>query len=487
MKRSLKICFAASEAAPLAKSGGLADVAAALPAELQRQGHDVRMFVPLHSAIDLRDLDLRTVEALDDVTVDLGSSRYTFSARVSKLPGTDLDVHLIDCPALYRRASIYTTDPDEAQRFTLFSRAVIECCQRLSFAPDVFHCNDWHTALVPFLLRTVYEWDKAFAESKVLLTIHNLGYQGVFPARTVEDLGLGSWSFLLDQGELNAGRVSFLRTGLIYADAVSTVSPTYAAEIQTDELGMGLQDVLRARGNTVVGILNGVDYDEWSPERDPFIPHPFTIGEMDGKRRNKLHLLETLELAGGEEPPLLGIVSRLAHQKGFDLCFEVLPELLESTDARLVVLGLGERRYEEFFAGLQRAFPGQACFHCGYHNELAHLIEAASDLFLMPSKYEPCGLNQMFSMKYGTIPIVHKTGGLADSVVPVDGSGGDGTGFVFEHFTPDGLRWALGCAVAAYRDPDLWDRLVRTAMLQDFSWKKQVGPYLDLYRNMLDR
>jgi len=485
MARSLKIGFAASEASPFAKTGGLADVAAALPAQLRVLGHDVRLFIPYYTQFDSGDHELVPVDLIQDVAVQIGSRTYTFSAKTTSPPGSDLAIYLIDCPELYGRQSIYTTDEDEARRFMLFSRAVIECCQHLAWAPDVFHCNDWHTALVPLCLRTFYEWDALFRDSRTLVTIHNIGYQGNFPSRVVEELGLGEWTHLLDQEDLHVGRFNFLKNGLIYADAISTVSPTYAREVQTDEYGMGLQQLLASRRDTLVGILNGVDYDQWSPERDAFIPHLFSANDLDGKRKNKLHLLETMNLDPDLTVPLLGVVSRLTQQKGFDLCFEVLPELLPHTDVRLIVLGSGEERYESFFVKLQQSFPRKVCFHRGYHDELAHLIEAASDLFLMPSRYEPCGLNQMFGMRYGTLPIVRRTGGLADSVVPIDGESGRGTGFVFEHFTPDGLRWALRQALEAYRDRKLWRRLVDNAMRQDFSWEAQVQPYLELYSKLV--
>jgi len=425
------------------------------------------------------------VDGIRDVPVQLGWATYTFTARTARLPDSAQTVHFIDCPAFYDRPAVYTLEADEPQRFALFSRAVIECCQRMGWAPDVLHLNDWHTALVPFLLRTIYEWDALFRATRTLLTVHNLGYQGNFPREVVGQLGLEQWTHLLDQEDLTAGRFNFLRTGLIYAGAVSTVSPTYAKEIQTAEYGMGLEGVLRARRDTLVGILNGVDYGRWSPERDPFIPHAFSAANLEGKRENKRHLLETLRLDVALEAPLAGVVSRLVHQKGFELCQDVLPDLLSGSDLRLVVLGSGEARYEQFFEGLVRRFPRTVCYHRGYHDELAHVIEAASDLFLMPSRYEPCGLNQMFGMKYGTLPVVRRTGGLADSVIPVDEERGSGTGFVFEHFTAEGLRWALNRALAAWRRPELWRRLMQNAMAQDFSWEVQVRPYLELYAKLV--
>jgi starch synthase len=470
----------ASEVAPFAKTGGLGDFAAALPVQLRRMGHDVRVFLPLYSRIDRRECALHPVDALREIEIEMGRSSYRFDVFTANVPGGDGGFHCIDCPALYDRPEIYTADSDEALRFALLSRAAIECCQRMAWAPDVFHCNDWHTALIPLLLRTHYEWDRIFGDSRSLLTIHNLGYQGIFGLEAMEQLGLEPWSHLLDQEDLRANRINFLRTGLIYADVISTVSPSYAREIQTAEFGMGLEELLRARSGTLVGILNGVDYDEWSPEADRFIPFKFSGRELSGKQRNKDYLLEQLNLSPAPEAPLVGIVSRLVQHKGFDLCFPVLPELLARRELRLVVVGTGERQYEEFFANLQQSVPDRVCYHGGYHDELAHVVQAASDMILMPSRYEPCGLNQIFGLRYGTIPIVHKTGGLSDSVEMVDGQG-RGTGFVFEQFGPAGLRWALDTALDHYADRDAWRRIMANAMARDYSWRVQAPRYVELY------
>jgi starch synthase len=487
MASPLKICYAAAEVAPLAKTGGLADVAAALPASLERLGHDVRAFFPLHAQVRLAGREAWPVDFIRDVPIELGGRRRSFTAWTTRLPGSGLSVHLIDCPELFHRDGVYTNGADEGLRFAFFSRAVIESCQRMGFAPDVFHCNDWHTALVPLLLHTVYEWDALFARSRTLLTIHNVGYQGRFPASTVDELGLGAWRSRFEGPELRAGRVGFLRTGVLEADVVSTVSPTHAREIQTPEYGMGLEDVLRARSSTLVGILNGIDDRTWDPANDRLIPHPYSAAEPAGKAKNKEHLLGQLRLAPAPRAPLVGVVSRLTPQKGFELCFDVLPALLAQRDVRLVALGSGERVYEEFFAGLQARFPDRVCFHRGHNEELAHVIEAGSDLFLMPSRYEPCGLNQMFSLRYGSIPVVRKTGGLADTVRPVESANGRGTGFVFEHFTTQGLGWALGTALATWEDRATWGRLVRNAMAEDFSWDRQARRYVELYDWMLGR
>ena len=484
MSTALKVAFAASELSPFAKRGGLADVSAGLPLQLQRSGHVVRVFVPFYSCIDRAGHAFHRVDFAQDVPVELGPHRYTFSLWTTNLPDSDLAIYLVVCSPLYAPPEIYTADPDEALRFGFFSRAVLESCQRMGFAPDLFHCNDWHTAVIPLLLKTTYKWDRLLTSSRTVLTIHNIGYQGIFRHETIRDLGLDDWAHLFDQQDLDAGRVNFLRTGLLYADAVTTVSPRYAREIQTAEFGMGLDGLLRARSGTVVGILNGVDYDQWSPQRDPFIPHRYSPRRMSGKNKNKTHLLQTQQLAVDGDAPLIGVISRLAHQKGFELCYDVLPELFASTDVRMVVLGTGERQYEDFFEHLSRRFPQRVAYRRAYDEELAHLIEAGSDLFLMPSRYEPCGLNQMFSLKYGTVPIVRKTGGLADSVIPFNRETGEGTGIVFEHFDAQGLRWALQQALSLYTDRPAWRRLVANAMAANFSWEVQARRYVELYSKL---
>jgi starch synthase len=424
------------------------------------------------------------VDFAGEFPIQLGARSHVVALWTARFPGTEQPLYLLDCPELYRRPAIYTGGLDDARRFALFCRGVIESCQRMGWAPDVFHCNDWHTALIPLLLRTVYQWDALFGRSRTLLTVHNLGYQGLFPATEVGALGLGEWSHLLDQDDLRAGRLNFLRTGLLYADVITTVSPTYAREIQTNGFGMGLEQLLHARHGSLIGILNGVDYGEWSPETDRFIPCRYSRREPRGKRENKRQLLAEAGLPGELDAPLVGVISRLVAHKGFDLCFDVLPEVLQATDLCLVVLGTGEARYEQFFRHLQQRFARQVAYHGAYSEPLAHRIEAASDMFLMPSLYEPCGLNQMFSLRYGTIPIVRRTGGLADTVEPFDPSSGQGTGIVFEHFDAAGLRWALGQALRLYRLPAAWSRLVAHAMAQDYSWEVQARRYLELYAKL---
>lgn len=481
----LKICFMASEVAPFAKTGGLADVASALPAHLHRRGHDVRLFMPLYAVIDHSRYTFVGVDFLRDITVHLGPHPFSFSVFVAKAPDSELDVYFIHCPLLYDRPGIYTGEWDEHLRFALLSRAALECCQRMGWAPDIVHVNDWHTALVPIYLQTLYRWDRLFARTKTALTIHNIAYQGVFPAETITNLGLAEHANLLFQKDLQRGAVGFLKTGILYADVVTTVSRTYAREIQTAAYGRGLEALLRERRKSVVGIVNGVDYSQWNPAVDPYLAHPYTAETVaEGKAANQKVLLEKLGLTYKPGVPVLGVVSRLTAQKGFDLLFDPLPELLRYLDVRFVVLGSGEHRYEEFFSQLQQTFPQKVCYYRGYSEELAHLIEAGADIFVMPSEFEPCGLNQMYSLKYGTVPIVRKTGGLADTVELFDPKSGRGTGFVFEHFNVEAMTWALKAALTTFQDQDVWARLRANGMAEDFSWDRQGAEYERLYARL---
>lgn len=480
-----RICFASAEIAPFAKTGGLGDVSAALPRYLHQAGHDVRVFMPLYGRVDQRGHEFLSVSFLRDVPLQMGRHSLSFSVFTAPLPGTSLRIYFVSCPALYGRNAIYANDGDEHLRFAFLSRAVLESCQRMGWAPDILHANDWHTALLPLYLKTLYSWDRLFARTKTVLTLHNLAYQGTFPSGILPDIGLDGVTSLLHQEQLAAGVVSFLTSGILYADAVTAVSETYAREIQTPEHGMGLDPLLRARRASVFGIVNGVDVAEWSPERDTKIARTYSATDLSGKRVNRAHLLARFGISDDPRQPVVGIVSRLTAQKGLELTQGVLPRLLAQNRIRLVVLGSGSESLAAFFASLATRWPRRAAFHNGYDDPLAHAIEAGADLFLMPSRFEPCGLNQMYSLRYGTLPIVRKTGGLADTVMPWNPATGEGTGFVFEHYTETGLRWAFGQALKAWADPKAWHQLMLSAMAQDFSWERQVQKYVRLYSRLL--
>jgi starch synthase len=481
----LRICFVTSETTPYAKTGGLADVSGALLKYLHADGHDIRLFMPAYSSIQREQFGLRAVEALQNLSVQLGEHRYQFSVLTPSEAGARDVVYLIDCPECYDRPALYTNDPDEHRRFLVLTHAAFMCCQRLQFAPQIMHFNDWHSAAGTLLKRTVYAWDRLFQPARTVLTVHNIGYQGIVGAAALPDLLPGGSAGMLDQNALAAGSINFLATGLAYADLITTVSPTYAREIQTAEYGMGLEDLLRRRSADVIGILNGVDYDQWDPRHDRFLPEHFDAGQLPVKHDLKRQLSQRLGLNSGARTALIGIVSRLATQKGFDLLFDALPRLMVARDFNLVALGNGEQRYEDFFARLQELFPLRVHFRRGYDDELAHWIEAASDMFLMPSRYEPSGLNQMYSLRYGTVPVVRRTGGLADSIQHFDAASGQGTGIVFNDYNAEAVHWAIGTALDLYRNTAAWHRLVLNGMTQDFSWSRQVPRYVEAYERLL--
>jgi starch synthase len=472
---------------PFAKTGGLADVTGALVRELAELGHEILAFMPLYAAVRHAHPDTQPVPVLQNVGVTIDGRAYAFSVRTTHVPGTAIPAYFIDCPELFDRPTIYTLDPDEHRRFLLFTRAVIESCLRFGFAPEIFHCHDWHTAFLPLFLKSLYAPVPLFTRSRSVLTIHNIGYQGVIPAEFMSDLCLPAPEGQLDAADLRFGVINSLKTGIKFADTVTTVSPTYAREITDTPLGMGMQAALGGRAEPVIGILNGVDYREWDPRHDRYIAQPYSNDDLGGKRVNKVRLRETLGLELDPAAPLIGMVTRLASQKGIDILMEALPQALGTRDFGLAVLGSGDERYSAFFASLAGRFRGRVAFRPGYDEPLAHLIEAGSDMFLMPSQYEPCGLNQMYSLRYGTIPIVRRTGGLADSVRHFDPSTGEGTGCVFNDYDPPAVLWAINTVLDWFNDGRSWPRLMQNAMRENFSWERQAGRYVELFRAIAQR
>ena len=480
----LRICLVASEVVPFAKTGGLADVTAAIGRYLHAQGHDVRLVMPMYRRVREGGWALEPLPAVQDAAVEIGGRRLFVSVSTAQLPGSGARVHFVRCPELYDREGVYGEQADEALRFALLSRASLMLCQWTGWAPNVIHCNDWHTGLLPLYLRYGLSWDRLFRGTRTVLTIHNVGYQGRFSADQVHTLGLEGHRHLLHQERLGRGELNFLETGVLHADVLTAVSETYAREIQTEEHGHGLHELLRRRADHLFGIVNGVDYDEWNPATDPRLPFRYSARSLAGKQQVKRALLERMGLPFDPAVPVLGIVSRLTVQKGFELLPDVLGPLLSAVDVRLVVLGSGEARYEQYFDWLARSFPRRCAFRAGYDEDLAHWIEAGADAFLMPSLYEPCGLNQMYSLRYGTVPVVRRTGGLADTVEDFDPAAGTGTGFVFDEFRSEALRVALHRCLDAWRDRAAWKALMRRGMAQDFSWERQGAKYVALYRRL---
>jgi starch synthase len=395
--------------------------------------------------------------------------------------------YLLDCPPLFDRKGLYGESgmdyPDNHIRFAVFAKAALAVA-RFLFPTDIFHCHDWQAGLVPAYLRTTFATDPTYLGVKTLFTIHNLGYQGLFPKTVLAEAALDPAVDRPDRMEF-FGRSSYIKGGIAYADAISTVSPTYAREIQTAEYGFGLDGALRARADVLSGILNGVDYLEWSPEIDRLIPATYSERELSGKTVCKQQLLQEFGLPPeAMERPLLGIVSRFTRQKGTDLIAEVADQIV-AEDVYLVALGTGDPEYEEFFRRMAAQFPGRIAVRIGFDNRLAHLVEAGSDMFLMPSRYEPCGLNQIYSLRYGTVPVVRATGGLDDTIE--EGKGEEGTGFKFEEYSGQALLSAVRAAIRAFADRDSWRRLMIRGMEKDFSWKASAAAYSALYRGLLGR
>jgi starch synthase len=481
----MKMAFVSTECVPYAKTGGLADVAGSLPAELARLGCEVKIFIPKYSLIDEGRHGLMYNWDISEMPIRINGVIRSVHILQSKLPGTDVDVSFVDCPHYFYRHIIYTNDLDEDERFILFSKAVIETLQRLQWAPDVIHCNDWQTGLLPLFIKDNYGWDRLFENTATLFTIHNIGYQGLF-SKTVLFSGEINGNLFYPGGPVEqGGGVSFIKAGISFADIINTVSNTYAHEILTPEYGAGLEVTLKQREDDIYGILNGVDYNIWNPETDKHLPYHYTINDQSGKYLNKKYLLKHFGIKPDENIPLIGIVSRMVLQKGFDIFADAINELMD-LDAQWIILGSGEDRFEDLFRRLSNQLPGKVGAYIGYNNELSHLIEAGADMFLMPSRYEPCGLNQIYSLKYGTVPIVRKTGGLADTVKDLDEQNHygfkDGNGFSFYDYSGFALFKSVERAVNTFKHKDIWKKIQTNGMKLDFSWTRSAEKYLELYK-----
>jgi len=475
----MHIAFAASEGVPYSKTGGLADVVGALPRALAALGHQVSVYLPRYRQTQLTDPQM----VVRSVTVPF-DDKYRFCSILSGGYKAGVRHYFVEYPPYFDRETLYSTAagdfPDNAERYTMFCRAVLEASKILG-VPHIFHCHDWQSALVPVLLKSLYRDDPAFKEVNTVLTIHNIGYQGLFSSEILPLLALPWDLFSMDKLEYY-GQVNFLKGGLKDADYITTVSKKYSQEIQTAEYGFGLDGVLRERSANVTGILNGVDYAEWSPATDGYIASRYKPDELFGKAKCKEDLLEEFGLADANPKlPVIGIVSRFAGQKGFDLVSQVMDRLARE-EMILVVLGSGEKLYEEMFARMAKAFPGKIALKITYDNKIAHKIEAGADMFLMPSRYEPCGLNQMYSLRYATIPIVRVTGGLDDSVIDISEDPAKANGIKFMEYSVRALAKAIRKALVLYQEAELLDQYRENAMQADFSWDRTSEHYLEVYK-----
>lgn len=462
-----------SEATPFAKTGGLADVLGALPPALAKLGEEVAVVMPRYGSVPLAGAEL----IMPALPLTVGPR--SFAAALYQAQREGVRYLFVDCPPLYARAGIYNEWGaeylDNHIRFAALNLAALEIARKL-FPTDIFHAHDWPAGLLAPYLRETFAADPALTGTKCVFTIHNLGYQGNFPGYLLRDVGLNAGLFH-PQGLEFWGELSFLKAGIVWSDAITTVSPTYAKEIQTPEYGHGLDGVLRDRADKITGILNGVDYTEWNPEDDPHLTNRFSAKDLSGKRLAKRALLKSLKLLPDMKRPLIGIVSRFASQKGFDLVEAIAPQLAEM-DLAIAVLGSGDPHIEKMFRGMADAHPEKFALRIGYDNRLSHNIEAGSDMLLMPSRYEPCGLNQMYSLRYGTVPIVRSTGGLADTI-------DETTGFKFSEYTPEALLSAIEEARAAWQNRDQWVERMRRGMAKDFSWDVSAAAYQRLYRSLI--
>ncbi len=473
----MRILFVASEGLPFSKTGGLADVVEALPKALVAQGHEVAVVLPRYRETKA------TAVVMPSLTIPMGGTRLRFPAIADGTVLNGVRYFFVEDAEYFDRDGLYgskTGDyPDNPERYAEFCRASIEVAKHV-WPPDVLHCHDWQTALVPVLLRTSYGDDPVVKDIPVVFSIHNMGYHGQFPKSVLERVGLPEVLFH-PAGIEFFGSVNLLKGGLIYSDYLTTVSRRYAQEIQTKEYGYGLEGVVRGRADRLAGILNGVDYSAWNPEKDKLVAAKYSANDLSGKQVCKQDLLEVFGLPAEHlSRPLIGIVSRFADQKGFDLIAEKAHELMRE-DLAVVVLGAGEKKYEDLFRALVAAYPGRVGLKIAYDNTLAHKVEAGSDMFLMPSRYEPSGLNQMYSLKYGTVPIVRATGGLDDSIEPFDVEHGTGTGFKFKEYTGEALLFAVRQALHHYMDERIWKRIQLNGMAKDFSWKTPAAEYAKLY------
>ncbi|MGB0123725.1 MAG: glycogen synthase GlgA [Silvibacterium sp.] len=483
----MHIVFAASECVPYVKTGGLADVVGALSHEIVKLGHQATVYLPYYRQV--REYAPEKKVALRSLTTPF-QNYNRFAAILDGGEHDGVQFYFVDCPELFDRESLYATPtgdyPDNWERFGLFSRAVLEAAKQLG-VPDIFHVHDWQAAMIPVYLRTVYYFDPALRNAGTILTIHNAGYQGWFPPQTTERLLLPWEIFTMDRVE-SYDTFNFLKGGIVYSDAITTVSRKYAEEIQTPEFGNGLEGALHNRAADLHGILNGVDYREWDPATDHNIAAHYTSENLDGKRecrRDLLHAFGSEHV--GDETPVLGIVSRFATQKGFDLIAQMAPKLL-AEDVLLIALGTGEPYYEGLFRAIHDQYEGKASIKIAYDITLAHKIEAGADIFLMPSRYEPCGLNQIYSMKYGTVPVVHATGGLDDTVEEWNAETQTGTGFKFAADTPEDFYLALERALNVFRnDKQSWTRIMRNGMAKHYSWEKPAAEYVALYKDIARR
>jgi starch synthase len=484
----LKILFLSPEAVPFAKTGGLADVAGSLPEALNRLGLNIRLLLPLYTMV--RESKIKLHLLFNDLKVPLGGG--LLSVRVWEAQTREgVPVYFIEREDMFDRPQLYGTAlgdyHDNLERFTVYSHGALRIAEELSFAPDVIHCNDWQSGLVPALLKGPYSNSPFVGNARTIFTIHNLGYQGIFPVEKLWLTGLPREAFFHPEGLEFWGKISLLKAGIVYADSITTVSPTYAREIQTDNAGMGMEGILHHRRSALTGIVNGVDYHVWNPAEDRCLTAPYSLKKIAGKRRCKEALIKEMQLDRSlTTQPLLAMISRLDTQKGLDLLIKILDNIL-SLNVGLVILGAGDASIQEALKTTATNNPGRVALTVGFDEPLAHRIMAGADMLLIPSRYEPCGLTQMYALKYGTIPVVRATGGLDDTITPFNPQTGKGNGFKFTAYKPKAFLRALQKAVELFHNAGAWRKLRTNAMKEDFSWDRSARSYLELYNTTMGK
>jgi len=482
--KPLKILLASSEVVPFAKTGGLADVIGSLPDEFEFLGHETRVFLPYYRHTKNQKLGIKIFK--ENLKAKLGDWDINFSlyhCRRGKI-----DFYLIDKPEYFDRNFLYGTSlgdyPDNAVRFAFFAKAILSSAAAIKFKPDIIHCNDWQTALVPFYLKIRLAGSKFFVDTKTLFTIHNLAYQGLFDKKVMSKIGIDQEFFTADSLEFH-GKLSFIKSGILYSDGVSTVSRGYAREILTKEFGCGLESLLRRRRGDLYGIVNGVDYSQWDPETDEFIKAKYDKTSLENKTECKKDLLAEMKLPLGASTPLLGVISRLAEQKGIDIIADSAPGIIK-LGCKLVILGVGDEKHHKLLRALAKRYPKDIAVKIAFDNVLAHKIEAGCDMFLMPSRYEPCGLNQMYSLKYGTITVARAVGGLNDTIIDYSRNPKSGNGFKFAQADTADFTAALGRAVSVYKNKKEWNELMVKAMGFNFSWRQSAKEYIKVYKAIIN-
>lgn len=482
----MKVLMIASEMFPYAKTGGLADVVGSLPLALKKFNMEIKCILPYYSMVEQSGVEVTA--DLIGIPIDIGNEKFTGNI-LRKKDSNGANVYFVQQHQFFAREGLYGTPagdyPDNLKRFIFFSKMVLRFCELTNFAPDIVHCHDWQAGLIPVYIKTLAKNRSVFQKSAIIFTIHNIAYQGLFDANQFPLTELPTAVFTVEGLEY-WGKMNWLKAGINFSDYINTVSLKYSQEIQTPEFGYGMDGVLRNRRHRLTGIINGVDYSVWNPATDKFIAVNYSSQDLSGKKKCKADLLASFKLpARANDIPVLGIISRLAAQKGFDLLAEIIEHLIER-NLIVILLGTGEQKYHDLFLDIAKRFPEKIGVKIAFDNQLAHKIEAGSDIFLMPSRYEPCGLNQIYSLKYGTIPIVHATGGLEDTIQAYDPISGKGNGFKFHTYSAGAFLSAIDQALEIYHRPEEWEKIMINAMQADFSWEKSALSYKSLYELALE-